>query len=406
MRLKIYKIDGKNSYKFYHITGLKMLTSEAKKHLNNMSKLKKNSILTWIENQPPINPFVVDHGYMYFLKNETLVCVEIQETNGVFVMWFDGQIIEFDRTTGNCFIVSFSRNCLEYFSVDCHYQNATQNGLHCFLYKLLSQEIINRIGGRTIRSIRLFFTPNCVVGHLERAGGTALKVPENSLSLHEMICGIKNFMMARFISLFMRPPNFFLSAVQRSQSHFSVAGKYGVGLFLQSEFNRRLPAFGMISTLMKKLFVGLPETGIFNNRVAMGFLKIMFDSIIRQILLIFTQNPIGFRQAIAEMNELLESYRFSNAKLVLGGFPCSITDCVEKMSDALQGREKACEKRRREEFDEYDRLEKEKRQREGAIQAFRNGISQANSDFQETKTRRNELDKICEGSPRNKPRFE
>jgi hypothetical protein len=387
-----------------------MLTSKAQQHLNNMSELKKKSIRTRIGNRPPINPFVVILGYMYFIKDETLVCVEIQETNGVFVMWFDGQIIEFDRTTGNCFIVSFSRNCLEYFSVGDHYQNATQNGLHCFLYKLLSQEIINRIGGRTIRSIRFFFTPNCVVGHLERAGGTALKVPENSLSLHEMILGIKQFMMARLNLSFMREPSFFRPAIQdvkRTRCPLSDSGRYGVGLFLQTQFGRRLPLFPMISLLMKRLIPNhLMIGGTFQKCVAMKFLRTMSSSIFPRICMNFTQNPIGFRQAIAEMNELLESYRFSNAKLVLGGFPCSITDCVEKMSDALQGREKACEKRRREEFDEYDRLEKEKRQQEGAIQAFRNGISQANSDFQETKTRRNELDKICEGSPRNKPRFE
>jgi hypothetical protein len=185
-----------------------MLTSEAQKHLDNLSELDRNSILTWIGNRPPINPFVVHLGYMYFFKGERLVCVELQEQNGVFVMWFDDQIIEFDLASGNCFIVSFYRNCLEYFSVGDHYQNATQNGLFCFLYKLLIKERINRIGGRTIRSMRFFFTPNCVVGHLERAGGSNLKVPTHCLSLHEMILGIKQFMMARFNSSFMRAHSF------------------------------------------------------------------------------------------------------------------------------------------------------------------------------------------------------
>jgi hypothetical protein len=71
-------------------------TLEAKKHLDSLSELEKNSILTLIGNRPPINPFVVVLGYMFFIKDETLVCVKLQETNGVFVMWFDGQIIEFD----------------------------------------------------------------------------------------------------------------------------------------------------------------------------------------------------------------------------------------------------------------------------------------------------------------------
>ncbi len=92
--------------------------------------------------------------------------------------------------------------------------------------------------------------------------------------------------------------------------------------------------------------------------------------------------------------------------MVLGGFPCSITDCVEKMSDALQGREKACEKRRREEFDEYERLEKEKRRREEAMQEFRNGIDEAKSDLKKIRQLADRLDKFCEGSPRKKQQFE
>lgn len=382
-----------------------MLTLKAQKHLDNMSKLYRNSILTGIGNQKPINPFVVYNGYMYFIKGERLICVELQEQNGVFVLWFDGQIIEFDIACGNCFIVSFSRNCLEYFSVGDHYQNATQNGLHCFLYKLLIQERINRIGGRTIRSMRFFFTPNCVVGHLERAGGSNLKVPNDFLSIHEMICGIKQFMIARFNSSFMRTPNFFLPAiqdVQRTQCPLSSPEKYGIGLFLQTQFGRRLPSFPMISLLMTRLIPNHLMIGVtFQKHVAMGFLRTMSSSIFPSICMNFTQNPIGFRQAIPLMDELFDGYRLKT-RLVSNGFPSSISDCVENMMAELQDRNEACEKRRREEFEEFRRLEEEKRQREASIQEFRNGIKKVKTEFQEARTLGRELNEICDDSSSQK----
>lgn len=410
MRLKIYKIDGKTYAIFYHITGLKMsiLPSQAQKHLDKITKSVQKSILTWIGSRTPINQFVVHLGYMYFIKDETLVCVKLQETNRVFVLWFDNQIIEFDRTTGNCFIVSFSRNCLEYFSVGDHYQNATQNGLHCFLYKLLSQEIINRIGGRTIRSIRFFFTPNCVVGHLERAGGLNLKVPNDCLSIHEMIIGIKQFMMARFNSYFMRMPNFFLPAIQNVQQTrcpLSDSGRYGIGLFLQIQFGRIFPSFSMISLLMTRLIPNhLMIGGTFQKCVAMKFLRTMSSSIFPSICMNFTQNPIGFREAIELLGELFDGYRLKT-RLISNGFPRSISDCVENMMAELRVRDEDCEKRRREEFEEYRRLEEEKRQREASIQAFCDGIKKVKTEFWEARTLGCVLNEICEGSPRKKQRI-
>lgn len=392
---------------------MSILTSEAQKHLDNMSELDMNSILEWIRNRPPINPFVVYHGYMYFFKGETLVCVEIKEQNGVFILWFDNKIIKFAPPTGNCVIVSFSRNCWEYFSVDNHYQNATQNGLHCFLYKLLIQERINRIGGRTIRSIQFFFTPNSVVIHLERARASTLKVPDDCLSIYEMICGIKQLLITQINYLFLRRPNFFLPAildVQRTQCPLSVSGKYGVRLFLQTQFDRRLPAFSMISLLMEKLIPNhLMSGGTLQKRVAMKFLRAMFSLIFPNLCMTFTQNLIGFQQAIPRMDQLFDGDHLKS-KLVSNGFPSSISGCVEDMMGALQVREEASAEASAEqlmrEFNEYHRLEEEKRQREVSIQEFRDGIKQVNTEFQITRTLVNKLSEVCEGSHIKKPRIE
>lgn len=362
-------------------------TSEAQKHLDDMSKLDLNSILEWIGNQPPINQFVVYNGYIYFFKGERLVCVKLQEQNGVFVMWFDGQIIEFDHTTGNCFIVNFSQNCLEYFSVGNHYQNATPNGLFCFLYKLLIQERINRISGRTIRSIRFFFTPNSVVGHLERAGGSNLKIPNDCLSIHKMIIGIKQFMMARFNSSFMRTHSFFRPAiqdVQPTQCPLSYSGKYGVGLFLGTTSGRRLPPFSMISLLMTRLIPNhLMIGGTFQKCVANLFLEYMYSSILPRLCMTFTQNPIGLREAIQLMDKLFEDYRLKT-RLVSNGFPRSITNCVQNMMAELKVRDEACEELRRKEFEEYRCREEEKLQRNQSIQEFREEIARIKAEVSQT----------------------
>lgn len=382
-----------------------MLPLKEQKHLDNMSELYRNSILNLLRNRPPINPFVVHLGYMYFFKGKRLVCVKLQEQNKVFVLWFNGQIIEFDRTTGNCFIVSFSRNCLEYFSFGDHCQNATPNGLFCFLYKLLIQERINRIGGRTIRSIRFFFTPNWVVGHLERAGASTLKVPTDCLSLHEMILNIKQFMMARFNSSFMKTLNFFrpsIQNVQRTQCPLSDSGRYGVGLFLQTKFGRRLPSFSMISLLMMRLIPNhLMIGGTFQKRIAMEFLRSMSSWIFSTVCGDFTQNPIGVRQAIPLMDNLFNACCWKT-RLFSNGFPSSISDCVQNMMVELKVRDKAGQKRRREEFEEFRRLEEEKRQRKASIQEFQNGMNEIMYNFHEAITHKRNLNEICDGSSSKK----
>lgn len=323
-----------------------ILTLEAQKHLDGMSELDMNSILEWIGNQPPINPFVVYCGYMYFFKGEKLVCVKLQEENGVFVMWFDGQIIEFNRMTGNCLIVSFSRNCLEYFSVGNHYQNATPR-VCCFLYRLLTQQRINRVGGRTIHSLRIFFTPTKVVGHIESAGMSTLRPPTDCLSLHEMICGIKQFLMAQISSFFLR--RLFiqqLPVLGQTRRLSSVAGNYALRMFYNTTFEIRPQSVAMISTLFLRLcpFHSITRTN-HQTRILMGFLRNISGSpIFGRILLNFTQNPIGLRQGTGDIDNLLQSYRLKS-RLDSCGFPHSIRNCVQNMSAIVDQRKASYEMR-------------------------------------------------------------
>jgi hypothetical protein len=141
--------------------------------------------------------------------------------------------------------------------------------------------------------------------------------------------------------------------------------------------------------------------GTFQKCVAMKFLRTMTSSIFPSICMSFTQNPIGFREAIPLMDELFDGYRLKT-RLVSNGFPSSISDCVQNMMAELQVRDEACKKRRRKEFEEYRRLEEEKCQREASIQEFRNGINEVKTKFQEAITLGRVLDKICDHSSSKK----
>lgn len=388
---------------------MSILTIEAQKQLTELTEEQKTSIRTRIGIRAAIYPFIVENGFIYFLRGEELVCVKLQEKNGVFVLLFENQIIEFDCSTGNCFIFSFTRNCLEYFSVGEHYLNATRNMLYPFLYNLLIQKRINKVSGRPISSLRVFFTQNKVVGHLERAGSSTLKRPDNCLSLYEIICGIKEFMFEQFTASFMRGLNFFQPVVQKSkqsQRPLSVAGKYGVGMFLTTSFDRKkIPYFGIISMILMRLSVcsGKKMTGTFTQTVAMKFIHRLFDSTHQILCPTSTQNQIGLRKETNEMNTLFCAFRMKGI-LEIEGFK-SIPDCLQKMNQKVQERKDSLKRKHDERFEEYGRLEEEKRQRQASIQEFRDGIKRVKTDFQETRQYQVYLDEICEESHSKKQRI-
>ncbi len=385
------------------------LTSNAQTHLKKMSESKKKLIRNRIANQPKINPFVVDNGYMYFLVDVELVCVELQETNGVFVLWFDGQIIEFNCTTGNCYIFSFSRNCLEYFSVGNHYENVdSQKGLYSFLYKLLIQEKINRVAGRIPYSLRFFFKENNVVGYIEKTGGKLLKSPNDCLSLQEMLCGIHKFVHAQLTASFMKIPCFRqIKFLQQSQCyHLSIAEKRGLQLFYSSSLDIRFKSMHMISIIVMKLLTiqsNLMNRNFQNN--VLEFLKTMFWSILKRICWKFIQNPNGLRQATDMIDDLL-SYYSVKSKLEVGKGNPTMTASVGEMIGMATKRIRDTEQRRDEYFAELNRIEKEKRERHASIQEYQNGIGEVNAVFEETIYLQEQLKKFCEDSPEKKPRLQ
>lgn len=371
---------------------------EAQKHLDNMSELEKNSIRTRIGNRPVIYPFVVQDGWMYFLQNGQLDCVSLQKENGVHHFWFNGRIIQINCTTGKVFIVDFDKNCLEYFCVDDFFQTALPNTCCSLLYRLLIRERIDR---RSVRSLRIFFTMREVVGQIERAGQSSLKSPLGCLSIHEMIRGIKQFIADRVSACFIRSPcsNIFRTALLTNHvpSQRPSADKvYGMGLFLTGEFQKPLPSLAMISLIMRRFVGNDSMTGVFRNRIAHGFLRMMNRSLFSMMSKNFIENPNGF-QKTDEMDDLLGSCP-KRTNLRSSGFPDrSIAGCVSDMIAMNQGRDQFCEKRRDEWFAEQYRLEQEEQLKKQSIQKFQEGINSIEDEVSQTQKRRCILDKFASG---------
>ena len=380
-----------------------LLELEAEEHLQRMSAQQIASIRTQVENRTTMFPFIAeDNKWMYFLQTDELVCVSLKQENGVYHFWFNSRIIEIDCATGKIFIVDFNKNCIEYFRVNDFFQNEIMNTHHNFLYLLLIRERIERMNQRSVRSLRIFFTPCEVFGQIERAGQSSLKSPLDCLSIHEMVRGIKRFIADRFSAFFIWSPclSIFRTALLTNHVSYqrpSVNEFYGMGLFLTGEFQKRLPSFAMISLIMERFVENDFMRGPSGNRIAHGFLRMMIYFFSSMMSKKFIKNPIGFRQADATMDDLLGSC-WKKTSLLSSGFPArSIAGCVSDMIAMDQGRVEFCEKRRDEWFAEQRRLEQEEQRKQQSIQEFRGGIASIKEDVFQAQKRIRILDEFASG---------
>jgi len=361
---------------FYHIIGSEMLNSTKKfrNHLNKLSEEDKDSIREEIKGfaDTTMYPFSVDVNkkFLYFLQNEELVCMNLEEENGVYYFWFDNRFIQVKIASGDCIIIDFNRNCIEYFCVTNFFQSKLMNTHYFFLYRLLMQEKIGCLNRNKISSLCIYFNPDRVFGHIQRIGKPSLKTPSGCLSIHEMIRAIELFITSRFSSCFMSNLNFFQKALLENcalpSQRPSVAGHYGVRMFLMSMFEK-LPFFGMISEIMRR-FVGKSMTGIYPKLFAKKFFKWMCDSICLKMIQMFIRDPIHLLKATDTIKELILSSS-SRIKHECPGLPTTTHNCVSVMLRTNYSRLQDLDEKRKKWFDEAVRKDQEelqcKREREG-----------------------------------------
>lgn len=254
--------------------------------------------------------------------------------------------------------------------------------------------------------MRFFFKEKNVIGYIEKTGGKLLKSPNGCLSLQEMICGIHKFFHAQLTASLMKLPSFRqLKFIQQTQcSTLSNAEKYGLRLFYSSSFDRRFNSIHMIWVIVMKLLT-IPSHLMnrnFQNNVMTGFSKKMFDSILSRICLTFIQNPNGLRPATDMIDDLL-SYYSVKSKLEVREEKTTITAYVGKMIEIATKRNQDTNQRRDEYFNELDRIQRERIQREASIQEYRTGMVGLNAIVGDTIVRRKRLEEFCEvDSPHKK----
>jgi hypothetical protein len=297
--------------------------------------------------------------------------------------------------------MNFTKNFIQVFSVDDSYLNKKDFIFNYFLYRLLSQQKLNKAGGRTIHGIQLFFKPKEVIGCIQSVGNSFLKLPDGCLSLHEMIYGIKRFVMEKFFMTFPRSHNIFQIAMSKNiigKQSRSVAEMYGIGMFLKKQFDRTLlsSSFAMTSFLMMRLCgdTRCLMNGKFRNQIANSFLEYVFGRIFSKVL----KDPIGFQEAIGQIMELFDLYP-TTSRLVSKGSQKSISECIANMSEIAQQRKDVSEKLLEDRNEQY-RLEQ---QRQALSYEFNKAISGCESEFNETRKRSRIFDDSLETHSHNLP---
>lgn len=395
---------------FYHIIGSEMLKStiKSREHLGNLPDEDKDSIREKIKGRAgtTMYQFLVDvnEKFLYFLQNEELVCMNLEEENGVYYFWFDNRFIQVKIASGDCIIIDFNRNCIEYFCVTNFFQSKLMNTHYFFLYRLLMQEKIGCLNRNKVSSLCIYFNPDRVFGHIQRIGKPSLKTPSGCLSIHEMIRAIKLFITSRFSSCFMSNLNFFQKALLENcalpSQRPSVAGHYGVRMFLMSMFEK-LPFFGMISEIMrrfveKSIIFGLSMTGIYPKLFAKKFFKWMCDSICLKMIQMFIRDPIRLRQATDTIKELILSSS-SIIKIESPGLLTTIDNCVSAMLIKNNSRLKGLDEKRKKWFDEAVRKDQEELQKKRLRQEFKLEIEGIQEEVSHVNGRICRLDEFASG---------
>lgn len=390
---------------------MSILSLDARKHLGKLSEEEKTSILTKIRNRAALYLFTIENGFIYFLKDDQLVCVNLHEENGMYRLWFNSRFIQINCETGECFIVDFDKNCLEYFCVYDFFQTATMNTHYSFLHKLLINLEINRINKGILRSLRIFFTTSEVFGQIGKVGQFSLIPPSDCLSIHEMVRGIKQFLVDRFLSCFILSScsNIFRIALSTtnhvpSPQRPSSNEFYGIRLFRNS-MNERLPSFGMICKIMSRFVGELFMKGPFLKKIIDSFMRYIIGIISSKMSLKFIENPNGFQEASTKMNELIgSSWKKTDLKAQFNSIDVCVSYMVsteeERQARLKRQRDKICAEESRKATEAY--LQQRRKEMEKSIRDVHKAIAEIDADIPNIRKNGDGLEK----SPKRSKYFE
>ena len=141
--LKGYKINRKRLRRLMKIQGWKTLYCKPRTTRIDPTAYKYPYLLRGLAIERSNQVWEIDitylpmkNGFMYFFHDGQLVCVKLQNENEVFHLLFNNQIIKLDCATGICYIMNFTKNFIQVFSVDDSYLNKKDFIFNYFFSKL------------------------------------------------------------------------------------------------------------------------------------------------------------------------------------------------------------------------------------------------------------------------------
>lgn len=256
-------------------------------------------------------PFVIDKGFIYFLDDDSLSCVKINyDRNGIYHLFFDGQIIKFDRNTGNIYIFDFVENSQTYLCIGNFFQNPARKKilLQRFLYNLIHKLDIQRFNGIQIRHVKIFWGPKKMFVQIEPHGRERLNTPSDCISFGDLLKDIKLFFCIQWLSSLVSSLNKYSYIFQKEllilkENEFFRNSQSIQILYYSGYLNIPLSNISFIGFLFEKFL-----SGNVNKMVILKWAEKMFNDIFGKVILSFFMNFGELKKSTDLMNKLIEMY--------------------------------------------------------------------------------------------------
>jgi hypothetical protein len=300
-----------------------MATNRQSAHLSLLSKNRIAFIKEELEKlKLKKNKFLRCGDYIYFIHehDESLSCVKINydSQKGIFVLFFDGRIIHFNRNTGNVDIVNLVNNSHTFLCVGEFFKKPGVKPilLQDFLFYLITQVNIERCNGIRICHVMIFFKPNIMLVQIKqhkREHLFDLDIPSDCISFRDLLRDIRLFFWIQWISSLVSSFNKYSIIFQeelirlKETEHFR--NPQSIQMLYNGEYlNIPIPDISYIGFLFGKILTGNLLIGSLDKNMIMRWVERMFQDIFGKVIFSFFMNFGKFKKSTDLMNKLIRLY--------------------------------------------------------------------------------------------------
>jgi len=299
-----------------------MTTNSQSAHLDLLPRKDLDSIKKQIEEiKFGELRFVIDGEYIYFIYNDSLSCVKINnDGKGIFNLFFDGRIIKFNRNTGNIIIFDFVKNSQTYLCIGNFFQNPSKKNilLQRFLYNIIHEYDIQRFNGTHIRHVRVFWEPTKMFVHIEPHGRERLDTPHDCISFRDLLKDIKLFFWIQWVSSLVSSLNKYehLVIFQKELLRLKKDESFRYPQSIQMLYNGGYLDIPISNSFIGFLFRKFLEDYV-DKMVIMKWAEKMFRDIFGRVIHSFFMNFGELEKSTSQMNNLNGLYPSFNSLISL-----------------------------------------------------------------------------------------